>query len=88
MKRGSQSPELFNSHLDSLPAVELWAYVKVEVERPARLALILAGVEVDDIVNVGAATVDNPVVSVEGLGVAQDRVEACSRSQFLGLAHE
>jgi hypothetical protein len=87
-KSKSQTPVFFESHLDAFPGVEFGADVEVEVEGFAWLALVLAGVKVDDIVDVGAAAVDDPVVSVEGLGVAQDGVEACSGSQCLGLAHE
>jgi hypothetical protein len=84
----SQTPVFFKSHLDAFPGVELGADVEVEVEGFAWLALVLAGVKVDDIVDVSAAAVDDPVVSVKGLRVAQDGVEACSGSQCLGLAHE
>lgn len=84
----SQTPEFLKSHLDAFPGVELGADVEVEVEGFAWLALVLASVKVNDIVDVGAAAVDDPVVSVERLGIAQDGVEACAGGQFLGLAHE
>lgn len=88
VERTSQTPEFFEPHLDAFPGVELGADVEVEVEGFAWLALVLAGVEINDIVDVGAAAVDDPVMAVKGLGIAQDGVEACAGSQLLGLTHE
>jgi hypothetical protein len=77
----SQTPVLFESHLDAFPGVEFGADVEVEVEGFAWLALVLAGVKVDDIVDVGAAAIDDPVVSVEGLGVGNETRTATSEVQ-------
>ena len=83
-----QTHDVAGSHLPTLERVQLGSNVEVEVEGLAGLALVLAGVKVDDIVDLGAAAVNDPVVAVERLGVAQEVVDARSRRQGAGVTTE
>ena len=84
----SQTQDVAGPHLAPFERVQLWSHVEVEVERLAHLAFILAGVKVNDIVDPSAAAVNDPVVSVKGLGVAQDVVDARLWCQRLGVSAE
>ena len=67
-------------HLDALPRVQLRPHIEVERELPvgtgAPPVVRPARVEVDDILDLLAAAVDNPVVPVEGRLVAEERIDA------------
>lgn len=68
-------------HLPALERVQLRSDIKEEVESLPGLALVLAGVKVDDILDLSAAAVNNPVVTVKGLGVSENRIYASSWGQ-------
>lgn len=79
----SQAGPLHGAHLDTLPGVQLRADIKVEAW--SGLAIWSSGIEVDHVVHTSTATVDDPVVSIEGRLVAQDGVEPGSRGHALHL---
>lgn len=81
-------PESHHARLDSFPAVQLGTHVEVKVETLAGLALVLARVKVNDVLDLGSAAVDDPVVAVKGRLVAEEGVEASSWGQFLRVAAE
>lgn len=68
-------------HLPALECVQLWSDIEEEVESLSGLALVLAGVKVDDILDLGTAAVNDPVVTVKGLRVSEHGVYAGSRGQ-------
>ena len=77
-----------NDHLhsvsDGLEAVHGWPDVKLG--EPVRPRVELPVVVVDDVADVGAAAVDDPVVPVEGQLVAEPRAEPGPRRELSGLA--
>lgn len=62
-------------HLHTLPRIQLRPHIEVET-RPSSSATRPAGVKVNHVVDAGAAAVNDPVVAVEGRGVAEDGVYA------------
>jgi len=71
-----QSKKAKGTQFDTLPTVQLWSHVEVEIELFTGLALVLAGVEVNHVLDLGAAAIDDPVVAVERRLVAHQGVEA------------
>lgn len=75
---GVSSPthEPFRSHLTPFEGVEFGSHVEVEVQTVGLpVGILLALVEVDDVLHgLAAATLDDPVVPVKGLGVAHQRL--------------
>lgn len=62
-------------HLDSLQCIQLRPNIEIEARRSSRAAGS-PSVEIDDIVDAGAAAVDDPVVPVKGRRVAEDGIDA------------
>lgn len=84
----SHAKDMSHAHLDALQGVEFGADIKEEIESLAALALILAGVKVNDIFDASAAAVDDPVMAIKGLGISHQVVDACSGRQSGGIASE
>lgn len=76
-----------SSHLDALPRIQLWPHIEIEA-RPASGTAGAAGVEVDHVVDAGAAAVNDPVVAVKGRGVAEDGVYAGGWGHALAFVGE
>lgn len=68
-------------HFPALERVQLWSDIEEEVESLSGLALVFAGVKVDDILDLGTTAVNDPVVTIKGLGVSENGVHASSWSQ-------
>lgn len=84
----SQTQNMASAHLPSLERVEFWSYIEVEAESLARLGVVLAGVKVNDIVDSGAASINDPVVAIERLCVSEDAVDARFGCEGVGITTE
>lgn len=76
-----------SSHLHSLPRIQLRPHVEIEA-RSASGATRSAGVEIDHVVDTGAAAVDDPVMTVKRRGVAEDGVDAGGWGHALAFVSE
>ena len=68
--------ELLCPQSPTLPAVQLWPYIKVKVKRFSRLTLIATLIKINDVLHGRATSIDDPIVSVKGRLVSKPCVEA------------
>lgn len=82
----SQKRPLHGPHPHALPGIKLGPHIEIEA-RPA-LAVGSSGVEIDHVVDAGAAAVDDPVVAVKGGAIAEDGVDAGGRGHAVHFVGE
>ena len=68
--------ELLCPQSPTLPAVQLWPYIKVKVKRFSRLTLIATLIKINDVLHGRTTSIDDPIVSVKGRLVSKPCVEA------------
>ena len=79
---GLQANEAHCPGLYTFPAVQFGPDIKVEVELLARSPLVLARVKVNNVFDLCAASIDDPVMSIERRLVANQRIKSGTRCEF------
>ena len=77
----SQPQDVAGPHLPPFERVQFWPNIEIETESLSGPGVVLAGVKVDDIVDLGTTAINDPVVPVEWLGVSEQVVDAGFWSQ-------